>query len=62
MHLKQIWLSLRRSLEGDRSPQVAKKQNSSGDRYFELYDPVDRKVSSFSSSREIQIWLDQHHL
>lgn len=61
MNLKQIWVNLRRSIEGNRYPQVVTKHHLTGDSYFEVYDPVDRKVSSFSSSREIRIWLDQHH-
>ena len=61
MNLKVLWTAFTHWKTADRDICVTQKNNAEGDSYFEVYDARHHKRNVMSSSREVQIWLDQQH-
>jgi hypothetical protein len=40
-------------------PQITRKRDRWGNTYFEIYDPIRRKSSSFASEKEVRFWLEE---
>ena len=59
--LNTLWKSILQSTVRSREPKVWEKRDRNGNTYWVAYDPANRCTATFSSEREVRIWLDERY-
>jgi hypothetical protein len=59
--LKQFGKRLIRFIAGNQEVQIWQVSNRTGNLYWRVYDPITKASTSFSSSNEVRIWLEQRY-
>lgn len=59
--VSRIVQTLVAKLSNSNDPQIQMKYSSSGHEYWRVYDPVTRKTSTFTSEKDVRVWLEQRY-
>jgi hypothetical protein len=60
MNLHQIWNSWINALTNT-EPKIERKCDRAGNCYFQVYDPITGRSSTFGSAEEILYWLEARY-
>jgi hypothetical protein len=61
LRLKQFRKRLFQWLAGNSEVQIWQVGDRAGNVYWRVYDPITKASTSFSSSSEVRIWLEQRY-
>lgn len=59
--LRQILLSILRTLSGNQEPQVKQWRDRSGEIFWRVYDPITGESARFNSELEVRFWLERRY-
>jgi hypothetical protein len=59
--LEQLWNAVLQILTRSPEPKIYQKHDRHGKLYFQVYDPIAHRTSTFSTEQEVRIWLDQRY-
>ena len=61
MNLHRILDTLVNAIANNSEPKVTQRCDRQGNCYYQVYDPVTGKSSTFGSEREIRYWLEARY-